>query len=163
MGRISTSVSLSPENAAYLKYNHLSPSDLLNKYVNLLRRGAYDEDRESMIDEMVERFFRDGRGRPFQNCKDWLESPAWKEDLSAVGLTPMGFMSLCRKRVEAMSENGADPILQYMVGIIRELPPSAIRLPRSSPGRVKFLQEQERLAREWKRDQEEQAYAEGTD
>ena len=157
MGRFSTSVSLTPENAEYLKDNKLSPSDLLNKYVGLLRRGAYDEDREAMVDELVERFLTDGRGRKFEECKDWLKSPAWKEDLSAVGITPLGFMSLCRKRIESMGENGIDPVLQFMVGIIKELPPSVLMVPKLSLGRRRYLENQAALANEWEKDREAQA------
>lgn len=161
MGRVSTSVSISSENAKYLKDNKLSPSDLLNKYVSLLRRGAYDEDRETIIDEMVERFFKGGRGRTFAQCRDWIQSPSWKEELRSMGLTPLGFVSICRKRVESMNENGIDPRLQVMVGIIDELPPSAIKVPGLSNARRRFIENQEALALQWKKDQEGEMTNEG--
>ena len=114
--------------------------------------GVYDADREGMMDDLFDQFFKDGRGRSFRQCKDWLESPAWKEDLRASGLTALGFMSICRKRVEAMGENGVDPVMKFMVGLIDEVPPSAVQIPGLSPARRRYLREQQKLEHQWELD-----------
>lgn len=153
MTRITTSVSLTPEHQKFIKDEGLSPTSLLQQAIEARMNGHYDEDREGVLDEMVDRFFKSGRGRTFMESKDWLESPVWKEDLRSVGMTPMGFMSICRKRVEAGIENGIDPLLQYMVGIIDKIPPSAIKMPKVSGARRRHIEHQEALARQWELEQ----------
>ena len=163
MGRVSTSVSMTEEEAEFLKNEKMSPTAVLHKAIQRMMTGAYDEDREGLIDELYERFIKQGKGRSFAQAKNWLESPSWKDDLSAVGLTPMGFMLLCRKRIESLGDNGVDSLLQYTTGIIDEIPASAIKMPPLSPARRRYLQQQEEMALQWEKDMEEQADVERTD
>lgn len=155
MSRIIVSCSLTQDQKDYLDGNRLSPTSVLQEAIEKRMTGVYDADREGLMDDLFDQFFKDGRGRSFRQCKDWLESPAWREDLRASGLTALGFMSICRKRVEAMGENGVDPVMQYMVGLIDEVPPSAVHMPGLSPARRRYIQEQKKLAQQWEIDQRE--------
>ncbi len=157
MSRIIVSCSVTKEQKEFIEENKLSPTAIFQQHLTKLMTGAYDEDREGMMDELVDRFFKEGKRRTFTQCKDWLKSPAWKDDLAAIGLTALGFMSICRKRVEAISENGTDPLLQYMVGIIDELPDTAVTVPGLSDARRRHIEHQAELASKWENDQEEQA------
>jgi len=163
MSRIIVSCSLTQEQKDYVDAEKLSPTNLLQGLLEKMMTGAYDADREGVLDEMVARFFKKGRGRPFAQCKDWLESPTWKEDLKEAGLTPLGFMSICRKRVESMTGNGIDPVMQFMVGIIEELPPSAVNVPKLSDMRRRHIERQAALANQWEKDREAQEDAERAD
>lgn len=163
MSRIIVSCSVTKEQKDFIDENKLSPTALFQEHLTKIMTGVYDEDREGLLDEMAGRFFKDGRGRTFSESKDWLESPAWKEDLRSMGLTPLGFMSICRKRVEMMGENGIDPIMQYMVGLIDELPPSSVMMPNLSNARRRHIEHQEALARKWEMEQEAEVNDEGAD
>lgn len=101
--RVVSSVAITVEQHEWLKNKELSLSELVQKMLNARMSGIYDENREAMMDVLWERFRRMAtwpNPRTIDMVQSWLSSPGWSDELKSVSMTPHGFLTYVKRRVE---------------------------------------------------------------
>lgn len=101
--RYITSISLTPEQQAWLEKEKLSLSDLVQKMLNARINGIYDDNREEVMEVLWERFRRLAtwpNPRTPDQTQSWLNSAGWADELKSVSMTPHGFLAYVKRRVE---------------------------------------------------------------